>query len=134
MGFFSGIFNFIRRNPLTCTILLLLMVAAPGIFGVFAIIFIAAVLLIAISWALLLWRIRGTQKEMERQFREQGYEEYGQREQYGFGRKKRREGEVTVIETEATRKRVSDDVGEYVDFKEVKTPDSGRETDRSSGE
>lgn len=123
MEFFSGIFNFIRRNPFTCSILLLLMVAAPGVFGVFAIIFIVAVLLIVISWALLLWRIRGTQKEMERQFREQGYEEYGQREQYEFGRKKR-EGEVTVIETEATRKKVSDDVGEYIDFKEVRTPDS----------
>lgn len=127
MGFFSGIFNFIRRNPLLCACLLLLTVAAPGVFGAFAIIFIVAVILIFISWGLLLWRIRGTQKEMEKQFREQGYEEYGQREQYGFNRK-RREGEVTVIETEASRKKVSDDVGEYIDFKEVKTSESDRST------
>ena len=30
------------------------------------------------------------------------------------------EGEVTIIETKTTEQRVNDDVGEYVDFKEIK--------------
>lgn len=34
--------------------------------------------------------------------------------------RKRREGKVTVVRTEPTERRVSDDVGEYVDFKEIK--------------
>ena len=33
---------------------------------------------------------------------------------------KRREGKVTVVRTEPTEQRVNDDVGEYVDFKEIK--------------
>ena len=32
----------------------------------------------------------------------------------------RREGEVTIVHTEQSEQKVSDDVGEYVDFKEIK--------------
>lgn len=32
----------------------------------------------------------------------------------------RREGEVTIVKTEPNEQKVSNDVGEYVDFKEIK--------------
>ena len=36
------------------------------------------------------------------------------------GSKRRREGEVTIVHTEQQEQKVSNDVGEYVDFKEIK--------------
>ena len=36
------------------------------------------------------------------------------------GSKRRREEEVTIVHTEQQEQKVSNDVGEYVDFKEIK--------------
>ena len=41
-------------------------------------------------------------------------------EQSQRARKRKSDGEVTVVKTEQSEPRVNDEVGEYVDFKEIK--------------
>ena len=113
--FFSSLLGFVRRNPLTCVMLLVLICVAPYLFGALAIVFVALLLMALLTWLPLIWRMRDAQRTMEQEMDDR---ERAQRQHwYDFGR--RREGDVTVTETEAVRKKVSDDVGEYVDFKEV---------------
>lgn len=113
--FFANLIEGIRRNPLTFVLLLLLMVAAPWLFGVIALVFVAMAIVVLFSWLSIIWRVRDAQKRMEREF---GNAEQNRRQD--FRRTDTREGDVTVVATEPSRKRVNDDVGEYVDFKEVK--------------
>lgn len=115
----DSIVEWIRRNPLTCILLVMIAVFAPSLFGaIFIGIAIVALLLLALPIFGLL-KLRRMSKKMNEQTRQQGFG--GQ----GFGGQTRtrntNEGEVKVYATEeATEKRVSDDVGEYVDFEEVK--------------
>lgn len=114
--FFSSLLGFVRRNPLTCVMLLVLICVAPYLFGALAIVFVAILLVALLSWLPLIWRVRDAQRAMEQEMDDRTRAQ--QQHWYDFGR--RREGDVTVTETEAVRKKVNDDVGEYVDFKEVK--------------
>lgn len=115
----DSIVEWIRRNPLTCILLVMIAVFAPSLFGaIFIGIAIVALLLLALPVFGLL-KLRRMSKKMEQKTHQQGFG--GQ----GFGNQSRtrntNEGEVKVYTTEeATEKRVSDDVGEYVDFEEVK--------------
>lgn len=118
--FFANLIAGIRRNPLTFVVLLLLMLAAPWLFGVIALIFVAMALVVLFSWLSIIWRVRDAQRQMERDFDEAG----GNRHRNGT-----KEGDVTVVATEPSRKRVNDDVGEYVDFKEVKDSSEKGTTD-----
>ena len=118
-SFFSLILDFITRNPLTTLLFVLLCVAAPQVLGIFALILLVPVMLVVIGGAIFLWRVRKTQRDVEQKMREaQGRASYSER-RYGRGGTAR-EGNVTVTATEPQQKRVSDDVGEYVDFKELK--------------
>lgn len=116
--FFSSLLGSIRRNPLTFVVLVALICAAPWLFGALALVIVALLLVSLLSWFSLIWRVRDAQRTMEREMDEQ---QRAQRHWYDFGRRSQREGDITVTETEVTRKRVSDDVGEYVDFKEVRS-------------
>lgn len=113
--FFANLIAGIRRNPLTFVLLLALMVAAPWLFGVIAIVFVAMALVILFSWLSIIWRVRDAQQRMDREF---GNAQ--QRARRNYRRSGSKEGDVTVVATEPSRKKVNDDVGEYVDFKEVK--------------
>lgn len=113
--FFSSLLGNIRRNPLTFVLLLALICVAPYLLGVVALIFLAILLVSLLSWFSLVWRVRDAQRTME-----QDADARRQRSWYDFGRRQQREGDVTITETATIQKRVSDDVGEYVDFKEVK--------------
>lgn len=118
-SFFSLILDFITRNPLTTLLVVLLCVAAPQVLGIFALILLVPVLLAIIGGAIFLWKVRKAQRDVEQKMREaQGRASYSERRYGGGGTV--REGNVTVTATEPQQKRVSDDVGEYVDFKEVK--------------
>ena len=118
-SFFSLILDFIARNPLTTLLVVVLCVAAPQVLGIFALILLVPVLLAIVGGALFLWKLRKAQRDVEQKMREaQGRASYSER-RYGAG-DSAREGNVTVTATEPQQKRVSDDVGEYVDFKEVK--------------
>lgn len=113
--FFANLIAGIRRNPLTFVLMLALMVAAPWLFGVIAIVFVAMALVILFSWLSIVWRVRDTQRRMDREF-----DNARQNRRRNYSRSGTKEGDVTVVKTEQSRKRVNDDVGEYVDFKEVK--------------
>lgn len=83
-----------------------------------SLIFIIPILLIALTPILLLWRVSRVQKEFAKRARAYAEEQNGAFRQEPRGKKQ--EGKVTIIQTEATEQRISDDVGEYVDFKEIK--------------
>ena len=118
-SFLGTILDAIVRNPLTTIFVVLLMVAAPGIFGVFAVIIIVMMLLGLLSWAMLVWRLRRVQREAEEQMRNHAGGGAGRASGGGY-RRARNEGDVTVHTPAHQEKRVSETVGEYVDFKEVK--------------
>lgn len=125
--FFANLIAGIRRNPLTFVVLLLLMMAAPWLFGVIALVFVVMALVVLFSWLSIIWRVRDAQRQMERDFDEAD----GNRHRNGNYRRRSgtKEGDVTVVATEPSRKRVNDDVGEYVDFKEVKDSSEKGTTD-----
>lgn len=124
--FFANLIAGIRRNPLTFVVLLLLMLAAPWLFGVIALVFVAMALVVLFSWLSIIWRVRDAQRQMERDFDEAGRNRH---KNGNYRRSGTKEGDVTVVATEPSRKRVNDDVGEYVDFKEVKESSEKGTTD-----
>lgn len=128
MGFLSGIVNgfaaFVRRNPVTCLVLLILIAAAPSVaIGIanFILYLMLTFLLLGVIFVLLFrYRIRRLRDEMERGG---GFAQQDARRRTYTWRARRPDGEVKVYKTaETPEKRVNDSVGEYVEFEEV---DSG---------
>ena len=110
---FDSLFGFIRRNPITCLVLLIAAVAFPPLFGVVMWVVVALIVISVVSALLLLWRLRSVRKTMEEQIRE------------AAGRNgetfTREEGDISVHRTsEAPAKKINSDIGEYVDFEEEK--------------
>ncbi|MBQ2019058.1 MAG: DUF4834 family protein [Alistipes sp.] len=111
----DSIVEWIKRNPLTCILLVMIAVFAPGLYGaIFIGIGIVVLLLLAIP-IIGIFKLRRMSRKIEDEARQQ----------QGFAGQNRtrtnNEGEVKVYTTEeATEKRVNDKVGEYVDFEEVK--------------
>lgn len=126
LAIIDSIVEWVRRNPLTCMLLVMIAVFAPSLFGaIFIGIAIVILLLLAIP-IFGIFKLRRMSRKMEEQARQQ-QQGFGGYQQQGFGQQRQsrnrntNEGEVKVYATEeATEKRVSDDVGEYVDFEEVK--------------
>lgn len=128
MNFIAALFNavigFIRRNPITCLVLLILAVAAPAVLkgiAIFILYLILGVVLLSVVLAFFFRRrVNKMRQQMEEQFQSQG----------GFngdpfaGRQRAstaQEGDVKVYKTEdIPEKRVSKDVGDYVEFEETK--------------
>ena len=120
----DSIVEWIKRNPLTCILLVMIAVFAPGLFGaIFIGIGIVVLLLLAIP-IIGIFKLRRMSRKIEDEARQQ--QDFGGQ---GFGggfsgqnrTRNSNEGEVKVYTTEeATEKRVNDKVGEYVDFEEVK--------------
>lgn len=136
MNFLTAIINalvgFVQRNPLTVLVILILAIAAPALLKGVALFFlyvIMSILILAVALILVFrWRMNKVRRQMEEQFGEG----FGDQAQGGFrqrnpgspfaDRERRgREGEVRVHRTAGTpEKRVSKDVGDYVDFEEEK--------------
>ncbi len=120
--FFSGIWSFISRHALTLTIVVVLIVVAPQVFGPIIGTALALVglfiLVIMLLWLAIYLHIRKMHHRVEERFgnAQSGAKHYGRRSNGSTYR----DGDVTVTRTGAPEKRVSDNVGEYVDFKEVK--------------
>ena len=119
MNFLTAIINalvgFVQRNPLTVLVILILAIAAPALLKGVALILVFR------------WRMNKVRRQMEEQFGE-GFDPRNFGGQ-GFGSpfagepRKGREGEVKVRKTSgAPEKRVSKDVGDYVEFEETKEP------------
>lgn len=126
MNIFSAIIDsivgFVQRNPLTTIILIMLMVFAPSALGAIVIGIGVALLVLLLIPIYMLYRLRRAGRKMEEQMR-------GQARQGGFythheqQQQQQDTGRVRVYTTtEQPRKRINDDVGDYVDFEEVKQP------------
>lgn len=115
----DSIIDFVRRNPLTTTIIIMLMVFAPSAFGVlFVSIMVVLLLLLAIP-IFLLFRLRRVSRHIEDEARRASQQAHNQQ---FYGRQStKQEGEVKVYTTsQQPQKRVNDNVGDYVEFEEVK--------------
>lgn len=125
----DSIINFIQRNPLTTIIVVMLLVFAPSTFGIVLGVIAVGLLCLHAIPIFLLWRLRRAGKRMEEQAQQQqgdyGYTRQSYSQQYdssqGSARGSGSEGDVKVYTTDRQpQKRVSDSVGDYVDFEEVK--------------
>lgn len=115
--FIATMFDFIKDNLLLWIIIFLLIVSPQflfGVIGVFAYIILAILLLIIVGVLVLRWRIR-------RIIRNQAgtTQNSWSRESRGDNSQKA-SAKVFQTDSEATKKRVSPDVGDYVDFEEIK--------------
>lgn len=121
----NGIVESFKNTPLFVFVLVAILIAAPSLLGYMLYAILALVLLGVIAFGVLAWRIRRVQRDMMNQFRQQGESTGHQQYNYRSSRRKSStEGNVSIHATPAMpEKRVSDDVGEYVDFKEEKTND-----------
>ena len=135
MNFITAIIDslagFVQRNPLTTLLIVILALGAPALLkgiALFILYFFMGLVILAVVLMLVFrWRIYKVRRQMEERFGEG----FGDRTQGGFRprnpgspfaeRDRGREGEVRVHKTAGTpEKRVSKDVGDYVDFEEEK--------------
>ena len=125
MNIFSAIIEsilaFIRNNPLTVLFFVMLAVFAPSLFGsllVGLLIFGAIIMAVPLFMFFKLYRMS---RKMEREAKSQQHTRYYTHQEYSSAQKPKDEGEVKVYTTsQQQQKRVSEDVGDYVDFEEVK--------------
>lgn len=128
----DSLVSFVQRNPFTVLVILLLALGAPALLKGIAVFILYALLGLAVIVAALVllfrWKIAQARRQMERQFGEGfgGQDPFAGRNPFaGQSREAHRrradEGEVKVYKTaETPEKRVSNDVGDYVDFEETK--------------
>ena len=123
--------RFVQRNPLTMLLIVILALGAPALLkgiALFILYFLMGlVILVVVLMLAFRWRIYKVRKQMEQQFGEGFGQQSGPKGFGGFGSpfaeqpRKEREGEVKVHKTPGMpEKRVSKDVGDYVDFEEEK--------------
>ena len=133
MGFLTAIIDalaeFVRRNPIFTLIVVVLALTAPALLKGIALFVLYLVLgflvLVFLVSLLFRWRIRRVQRQRGEQSGAGGCGAG-----YGSGRgartegsSRQQEGEVKVYRTSETpEKRVSEDVGDYVEFEETKGP------------
>ena len=126
MNIFSAIIEsilaFIRNNPLTVLFFVMLAVFAPSLFGSLLIgLLIFGAIVMAVPLFMFFKLMRMSRKmEKEAKSQRQQRTNYYTRQNYGSQQPKD-EGDVKVYTTSTQQqKRVSEDVGDYIDFKEVK--------------
>ena len=121
MNFLSAIIDsflgFVSRNPLTTIIIVMLLVFAPSFFGALLIgVVVLALILLAIP-LFMLFRLRRASRNFQGQTRHESQQSYS-RQSYS---QPKSEGDVKVhATTQQPQKRVNDNVGDYVEFEEVK--------------
>lgn len=126
MNFLSAIIDsflgFVSRNPLTTIIIVMLLVFAPSFFGALLIGVVVLVLILLAIPLFMLFRLRRASRNFQEQARHESQQSYSQRKynQQGYSQPKS-EGDVKVhATTQQPQKRVNDNVGDYVEFEEVK--------------
>lgn len=115
----DAMISFIRNNPLTVVIIVMLAVFVPSLFGA-VLIGLLVVLLLIVAWPVaMLLRLRREARRMER---DGSGREYRTRREYTSGSRRNSdpdEGEVKIYATSVREKRVRSDVGDYVEFEEI---------------
>lgn len=106
----NEIVSLIKRNFWVIAVMIIFAVAYP-----WTLIISIPIALVALSPILLQWYLQNRVKDI---FGQRGNAQGGHHSQQR--RHNDSEGEVTIVETKPTQPRVNDDVGEYVDFKEIK--------------
>lgn len=109
----NTIWDIIKQNIFTIIIIVTLVVAMPWL----GYLFLIPLILIVVFGAILGWKVHQLRKQM---YKDVPHEQSQQQQGWWQRSRQRTEGEVTVVQTEQTEQRVNDDVGEYVDFKEIK--------------
>ena len=112
LAIIDAFLGFVRRNPIFCLVILILAIGAPsllaGIASVVLYIILAVVVLMVVVSLVLRWKIAKLADNLDRQSDEND-----------GGR--RREGDVQIhMNADAAGKRISDEVGDYVEFEEEK--------------
>lgn len=133
MNIFSAIIDamisFVRNNPLTVVIIVMLAVFVPSLFGAVLIGALVFLLLLAAWPVIMLVRLRREARRMEQ---DASSRDFGRRyrtrsEQTRSNGRTAGEGEVKIYATSVREKRVKSDVGDYIDFEEVKEVKEGGE-------
>lgn len=135
MNFLTAIIDslvaFVRRNPLTVLLIVVLALTAPallrGLATLILYLVLGFVIFIVVVLLMMRWRLHKVQQQVRQQFNEQQRRTNGGFSGFsGFGasqhsRTRSDEGEVKIRQTGATpEKRISNDVGDYVEFEETK--------------
>ena len=111
--FLNELWSYIKQNIFIIVLAVTLAVAAP-----WTLIFILPIAFISLLPLFIKWRIYSAQKQMFDNMQNPSGNPFGEQSQRS--RKSKSDGEVTVVRTEHSEPRVNDEVGEYVDFKEIK--------------
>ncbi len=123
----DALVGFVRRNPILVAVIVILAIAAPavlrGLATLILYIVLGFVLLLVVLLIALRWRIYKVQQQVRDQFgnaqQQQGFNPFTRQQQRPTNQPE--EGEVTIHKTTATpEKRISEDVGDYVEFEETK--------------
>lgn len=120
----DGLVRFVQRNPLTVLLLVILAIGAPALLRGIALFFLyfimGIILLVAVAILLFRWRLLKMRRQMEDRFGEGNFGGQGFGPPFAEEPPKGREGEVKVYKTSETpEKRVSRNVGDYVEFEET---------------
>ncbi len=123
LAIIDALVGFVQRNPLTVLVIVILAIAAPAVLkgiAMFVLYIILGFLLLGVVGLLTFrWNVYRVRRDMQDRFGE-GFDASGRGDQASGGGQ-RREGDVKVRKTTAApEKRVSKNVGDYVDFEETK--------------
>lgn len=133
MNIFSALIDamasFVRNNPLTVVIIVMLAVFVPSFFGALLIgVLVLALLLVA--WpVIMLFRLRRMGRRIEEEAARNFGEGYDPNNRYSRReRGERSAGDVKIYTASVREKRVKSNVGDYVEFEEVedKSDDANR--------
>ncbi len=126
MNIFSALIDamasFVRNNPLTVVIIVMLAVFVPSFFGALLIgVLVLALLLVA--WpVIMLFRLRRMGRRIEEEAARNFGEGYDPNNRYSRReRGERSAGDVKIYTASVREKRVKSNVGDYVEFEEVES-------------
>ena len=127
LAIIDSLVGFVQRNPLTTLLIVILALGAPALLkgiALFILYFLMGLIILVVVLMLAFrWRVYKMRRRMEEQFGEGNFGAQGFGSPFAGEPRKGREGEVKVYKTSETpEKRVSRDVGDYVEFEETKEP------------
>ena len=111
--FLNELLRFVKHNIFVIVLAVTLVIAMP-----WTLIFVIPIAVVALLPLFIKWRIYRAQKQMFDNMQNSSGNPFGGESQRT--RRRKGDGEVTVVKTEQSEPRVNDEVGEYVDFKEIK--------------
>ncbi len=127
LAIIDALISFVQRNPLTVLIILILAIGAPALLKGIAVfilyLFMGFMLLVVALIFFMRWRLGKMRKQMEEQFGGEYRQRGGAGWPFGAPRQEPagREGDVKIYKTNETpEKKVSSQVGDYVEFEEEK--------------